>query len=157
MLPLEGGEAAKIIDSPFTDWVAAISPDERLVAYVSDETGSSEVYVRSLASGSRVRVSQAGGGQPRWRRDGRELFFVAPDNTLMSAAVGSGGGVQVSAPTALFTACVPSALGGTWSPFMYRYDVSADGSRSVWLCPAAPEAAAAFVTVNWDRAVQDTR
>src|SRR5512133_3121725 len=66
------------------------SPDGRYVAYVSDESGREEVYVTQFpATGSRWQVSQGGGTEPRWRRDGRELFFFAPDDRLMAAQVKS--------------------------------------------------------------------
>jgi eukaryotic-like serine/threonine-protein kinase len=61
--------------------------------------------VRSLESSARVRLSTGGGSQPRWRRDGRELFFVSPDNRLMSVSVTSGSTFSHAAPQALFTGC----------------------------------------------------
>ena len=67
---------------------ARLSPDMRWVAYSSNESGRHEVYVRRFPGGdSKWQVSTQGGVQPEWRRDGRELFYLAPDGTLMAATI----------------------------------------------------------------------
>src|SRR5260370_36705250 len=67
------------------------SPDSHWIAYVSDESGRPEVYVQpfqgSSGGGGRVKISQDGGDQPRWRRDGKELFYCSPDGKLMAVDV----------------------------------------------------------------------
>jgi Tol biopolymer transport system component len=79
----------------------------RWLAYTSDATGTYEVYVQSFpASATTVRISTNGGSQPRWRRDGKELFYLAADETIMAVPVNiAAGGFQVEAPAAL---CRPS-------------------------------------------------
>jgi Tol biopolymer transport system component len=83
---------------------ARFSPDGRWVAYVSDESGRDEVYVQSFPEPSRgTRISVNGGDGPEWRKDGKELYYIAPDRKLMSVAVnGAGPLFQVSAPQPLF-------------------------------------------------------
>ena len=107
------------------------SPDGRWIAYASGERGRTEVYVLPFhgLDGGRPggkRVSTAGGGWPRWRHDGREVVYLAPDNTLVSATVNSQGATfEVGAVRPLFRVRP--------RPFVrldaYPYDVSSDGQR----------------------------
>jgi hypothetical protein len=76
-----------------------VSPDGRHIVYVSDETGTPEIYVRSLPGpGGAVRVSAAGGTSPLWRSDGKALFYVAPNGETMEVDVRLGEGLVLSAP-----------------------------------------------------------
>ena len=82
------------------------------MAYVSDESGQDEVYVERFPStGSKLRISILGGSRPQWRRDGKELFYVAGDGKLMAVAVKAGPTFEAAIPTELFAAriagCVP--------------------------------------------------
>jgi Tol biopolymer transport system component len=130
LLPLAAGaRPTPLVESPFTDWTGVFSPDGRWVAYVSDESGADEVYVKPIDGGSRHRVSVDRGTQPRWRHDGRELFFLGTGSTLLSATIEPGRTPAFGAPRALFDGCP-----GGDAPFMYRYDVTADGARSLWIC-----------------------
>ncbi len=80
-------------ETPFNKGGAKISPDGRWVAYRSDESGRSrsgdgEVYIQSFQqAGKKQQISTAGGFIPRWSHDGEELFFVAPDFTLMAVSI----------------------------------------------------------------------
>ena len=101
-----------------------LSPDGRFVAYVSNESGRAEIYVRPFPDGAgRWQASVEGGSQPRWSRDGRELYYVQ-NTTLMSVSVSTGQGVTLGQPRPLFQSDV---LGSTAPP--PNYDVSADGQR----------------------------
>ena len=92
------------LQTRFNDRQAMFSPDGRWVAYTSDESGHDEVYVRPFPGpGSRTAVSVGGGSDPRWRRDGRELFYRNGD-TLMSSDMTLGAHFS-SAPAA---ACAPN-------------------------------------------------
>ena len=72
----------------FDERSGQFSPDGRWVAYESNESGRYEIYVRGFPqTGGKWLVSVAGGTQPRWRRDGREIYYVAPDNKLMAVEV----------------------------------------------------------------------
>jgi hypothetical protein len=79
-------------------------------------------------------VSVGGGIQPRWRGDGRELFFIGAGDQLFAASVNAGPTFRFDAPRPLFRAC-PALPGRERAPFMYRYDVGADGARTLWTCP----------------------
>jgi hypothetical protein len=121
------------------------SPDGRWVAYVSNETGSDEVYIRSFPDGAHVkRVSYAGGMQPRWRADGKELFFLAPGWTVMSAGVIFQPDLEISKPVALFQATMADIVQGTISP----YDVSPDGQRFLIISPQTKPVPLTLVQ-NW--------
>jgi Tol biopolymer transport system component len=100
------------------------SPDGRWLAYCSQESGQWEVYVEPLGgAGEKVRISPEGGGQPRWRGDGRELFYVDHDGRLMAVEVDpQATRVQVGLPRALFSGVMPS-------PSTDEYAVTADGQR----------------------------
>jgi Tol biopolymer transport system component len=124
----------------------------RWVAYTSDESGAPEVYVRKLSGGASQRVSARGGAQPRWRADGRELFYLAPDGTLMAAAVHSSNeSIEVGAPSALFKTRVTTGHLNRRN----QYLVSRNGQRVlVNLSEEDENAAPITVIVNWDVASQ---
>jgi serine/threonine protein kinase/Tol biopolymer transport system component len=128
VLPLAGPHKPfPLTANPFVEHSGQFSPDGHWVAYSSRETGRDEVYVASFpGSGTRVQVSGGGGRTPRWRGDGRELYFVATDSTLMSAAVdGTGGRFVVREVKPLFRADL--FTGPRTS--LTAYDVTSDGQR----------------------------
>ena len=104
-LPLGGGDPAAVVQasSTYVD-EPHLSPDGGWLAYMSSESGRYEVYVETFGrDGDRVRVSVDGGGQPRWRGDGRELFYATPTGRLMAVAVRvAGDRPEVSLPVELF-------------------------------------------------------
>jgi eukaryotic-like serine/threonine-protein kinase len=135
VLPLATPDAPMpVVSSRFVEWVASFSPNGRWIAYMSDESGRPEVYVRAVDQPQRYRVSTGGGSQPRWRRDGRELFFIGAGDRLYAATVQAETSFHSEAPRPLFQPC-PALPGQEGSPFLYRYDVGGDGSRSLWTCP----------------------
>lgn len=117
------------------------------IAYTSDESGTPQVYVQSFpASGSKWQVSTGGGDQPRWRRDGRELFYLAADDKLMAVEVKTDGTFETGVPKPLFEIRSP-AEGG---PFAISYAAAGDGQR--FLVRTAMEQASLTpitVVVNW--------
>ena len=125
VLPLDGsGSAHALLNSEFSEYHPRFSPDGRWFAYVSNESGRAEVYVQTFPlSGGKWQVSTGGGAQPRWRHDGKELYFIAPDRKLMAVDVKLGQTVEMGTPKPLFQTQV-SSFG---SP--NRYDVSADGQK----------------------------
>ena len=117
------GKFTPIVQTPFTETDPVLSPDERWVAYTSDRSGRREVYVEPvIGGGSPFSVSTAGGEVARWRSDGKELFFLAPPDRLMSVTVGVGAGLQMSAPKELFRA--PYS-------FIPGYAVAPDGQQFI--------------------------
>jgi Tol biopolymer transport system component len=103
------------------------SPDGKWVAYASNETGKWEIYVTSFpVARGKWQVSTGGGEQPRWRGDGKELFYLSSDGKMMAAPVTSGANFDPGTPVALFQA-TPRQLVSLTDRF--AYDVSRDGQR----------------------------
>jgi hypothetical protein len=138
--------------TPFLKTQAQFSPDGHWVVYTSDESGAREVYVQPfpMSSGGKWPVSNGGGSQPRWSRDGKELFYFTPDESLMAVDVNtSSGTVQLGVPKALFRTSVLGGTGGATGN-AWRWDISADGQRFL-INTALDDAAASPITVllNW--------
>jgi Tol biopolymer transport system component len=127
-LPL-GGEkkAVKVLGESFSEQQGRLSPNGKWIAYVSNETGAYEVYVQSFPpSGGKWQLSSNGGFTPRWRRDGRELFYLAPDKKIMAVDVRtSDAAFDHGSAKALFETTVDAVSAAATN----RYDVSADGQR----------------------------
>jgi Tol biopolymer transport system component/DNA-binding winged helix-turn-helix (wHTH) protein len=134
-----------LAQTEFSERYAQFSPDGRWIAYTSDETGRTELYLQTLPpSGARWQVTTSGGDSPRWRRDGKELFYLAPDGRLMAMAVSGSSTFQASPPQPLFLATIPSGNPGP------SYDVSADGKRFLMSVPARDAAETPITVVtNW--------
>ena len=115
------------LNSPANELQARFSPDGRWVAYVSNAGGREDVLIRSFAGdGAAHAVSTGGGAHPIWRRDGRELFYLSPNDDLMAVPVSlSDTDVSLGEPKALFRILLNSIGARTFTP----YDVSADGQR----------------------------
>jgi Tol biopolymer transport system component len=125
VLPLSGErKPSRFLPTPFLESQPRISPDGRWMAFVSNESGRNEIYVASFPSPStKVPISAASGTQPRWRGDGREIFYMGSGGRLMAVSVqGLGARFDVGESRDLFT-IRPRGLVG--SP----YDVTPDGER----------------------------
>ena len=137
-----------VVQTPADDREGQISPDGRWLAFVSNESGRHEIYVQPFpGAGPKISISSDGGGQPRWRPDGKELFYIAPDGRLMAVAIDeSNGTLRGSAPVPLFTANVGNDVQAN---NRQQYVVSSDGSR--FLLNTIVEDAASSITVllNW--------
>jgi eukaryotic-like serine/threonine-protein kinase len=144
VLPLSGEPKPQpYLETNFREEQGRFSPDGRWVASVSNESGRSEVYVTAFPQpGEKSRLSSAGGRLPRWRRDGKEIFYVAANNVVMAAEVnGQGAAFEVGAARPLFE--IPSSPG-------YGYDVAEDGQRFLVNVPADRTSRAPLdVIVNW--------
>jgi Tol biopolymer transport system component len=127
---------------------AQFSPDGRWVTYASSESGQWEVYVTSFPDGSgKWQISSAGGTQPRWRGDSKELFYLASDGKIMSVSVANGPTFDAGTPVALFQAN-PRVLVATSE--LVAYDVSKDGQRFlINTRQKNPEAQPMTVVLNW--------
>jgi Tol biopolymer transport system component len=149
---LDGERTAKpMFATRYQEWGARLSPDAAWVAFVSNESGASEVYVAPVNGlGAKVRISTGGGIAPRWRRrDGRELFYVAPEtNSIMAVAVTTTPTFKAGAPVLLF-----STRGGPASRRQSRevpYDVMPDGQHFlINTPPEQPPLSGISVVINW--------
>ena len=138
-----------------------LSPDGRWMAYVSDVTGSPHVFVRPFPGGTtRWLISPTGGFEPKWRGDGRELFYLALDRTLMAVDVRADhGSFAAGSPRPLFRTNLTGAYLG--APFLNtrvrnEYEVSADGQRFLLNEPVeGPSAYAVRILVNWAALLTD--
>ena len=130
--------------SRFSEIGARFSPDGRWIAYASDETGRQEVYVAPTGRvGARTVVSTDGGFAPRWRRDGKELFYVRNDDTLMAVPVHAGAAtVDVGSPRRLFQSVFQSRL-------IAPFDVASDGRLVVTRDVVDPTPPAITLIINW--------
>jgi Tol biopolymer transport system component len=128
------------------------SPDARWAAYESSETGREEVFVQDFpAKAAKLQVSTDGGSEPRWRRDGRELFYLAADGRLMSVSIDTAPDLKLGVPTPLFQ----TTLAKLPLPAQRRFSVSPDGQRFIMSIPASGSAVPPVtVTVNWASALK---
>jgi Tol biopolymer transport system component len=150
LAPVEGKERARPwFESPFREGAASFSPDGRRIAYVSDESGRIEVYVRPFPGlGGRIKVSSEGGAEPMWIRGGREIVYRAPRG-MMSVDVGLEPQFSVGRPRLLFATDLTSSSRADDHP--WEHDVSSDGAFFVGTRPNVldePERRVALVT-NW--------
>jgi hypothetical protein len=144
VLPLAGDKKpVPYLVTPFNDADGHFSPDGKWVAYMSDENGKPEVYIQSFpASGGKAQISNGGGSWPRWRGDGKELFYLAPDRKLMAAPIKAG--ALDGVPVPLFETQVDSYTATN------RYAPAADGQRFLVNVPnGAPVSTPLTVVLNW--------
>ena len=118
----EPGTPSVFLQTPDDEGAGVFSPDGQWIAYKSNASGRYEVYVRPFpVKGGLSKISRHGGRRPRWRGgDGKELFFVAPDGTLMSARIDAATDLRATVPERLF-----KAIGAIDD----RYAVTKDGKR----------------------------
>ena len=130
----------------YNELQAAVSPGGRWMAYASDQSGIYQIYVQDFPAGTqRKLVSTVGGMQPQWRSDGRELYYIQPDGSLMQVAVNAGERLEFAAPTALFKTAIPSML----NPYRMDYVPAADGQRFLMKVPVKETPPAITVVLNW--------
>ena len=138
---------APFLTTDFNEDKGQFSSDGHWVAYQSNESGRSEIYVLGFPeTGGKREVSVAGGEQPRWRHDGREIYYIAPGDKLMAVEVKpSGVALELGSPKELF------ALKGYGFTRGYDFDVTADGKR--FLVKSVIEGGVPRITVvlNWPR------
>jgi serine/threonine-protein kinase len=124
-----GGDTAqvKVVVTPFDEEAITPSPDGKWLAYQSDETGRTEVFIRSFPNteGFKRQVSNGGGAAPLWARDGRELFYLGQDKTMMVVRLTGGSPITISQPATLFR--VHDDLLSVEYEFYTPWDVTADG------------------------------
>jgi hypothetical protein len=149
-LPLagdNGGKPIPVAQGPFTERNGVFSPDGKWIAYDSYESSISAIYVQPFPpTGAKWMISNQGGLRPKWRGDGKELFFMGPVlDRIMGAGIRTvGAGIEADPPGVLFTVFTPGIVD---SPF----DVTADGQRFLVLQPpaAGPDPNSLTVLLNW--------
>jgi len=153
--PSGAGTPTPYLATPFDEGLPALSPNGRFVAYVSNEPGVREVFVQPFPdpSGGKWQISTGGGQFPRWRRDGRELFYLDRERRLVAVELSTEGALRIGKSVPLFTAPVPFPPGVASST---PYDVAPDGQRFLFTAPLAdpddgPQATSVPITVvlNW--------
>lgn len=149
VLPISGDKKpAPFLRTEFNDLDGVFSPDGKWVAYTSDESGKEEIYVQMFsASGGKWQISKGGGSRSKWRRDGKELFFLAADRKIMAVDVSAG---------ATFQAGVPQPLFGTHLISLFaRFAVTANGQRFLVPAPVSEAISSpATVVVNWTAGIK---
>ncbi len=133
-------EGKPLLETPFSASAARYSPDGTWIAFASEESGDSEVYVVPAAGeGGMRRVSVSGGSLPRWRRDGKELFYLASDGGLMAVPTETKAGFEAGTPAVVFMANPPPD----------DFDVAVDGRQFLFLEQAVERDVPLTVVVNW--------
>ena len=138
-----------VVQTTFADLHGKLSVDGRYLLYQSNESGRQEIYVQNFPGpGGKWQVSAAGGADPSWRADGREIFYRAPDQQIMAVEVGGGSEFQAGIPRRLFPGQIQQ---GT---MRNKYVASADGQRLLLVAPLGREAMTpTTIVVNWSAAL----
>jgi serine/threonine protein kinase len=158
VLPLEGDKKPfPFLRTEFNNFEGQFSPDGRWVSYTSDESGRMEIYVRTFSpdstaaasdTGGKWLISTGGGSEPRWRGDGKELYYLAPDGKLMAVEIATDPVFQAGVPKALFQ--TPPRYGELRS-IWHTWDLTSDGKRFLFVVPT--ERAPFTVVLNWQAAL----
>jgi len=126
-LPVAGGEPTRLLNSKHSETNGQISPDGKWVAYASDESGNWEIYVTSFpGAAGKWQVSRGGGSEPRWRGDGKEIFYIAPTGMLTAVPVNGESIFATGTPAALFQIRGRAPISST---DVFTYDATKDGKR----------------------------
>ena len=145
ILSLADGKLATFLSRGTNIGDARFSPDGRWLAYTSEESGKNEIYVAAFPGpGARWQISTEGGAQPRWRRDGKELFYLSSDLRLMSVEIqASGATLEPGVPKVLFEP----------HPLPTFYDAAADGQRFLMVSSGVEQSPPITLLQNWSAAI----
>ena len=151
---LPGGPPFPFLRTEFSENFGEFSPDNHWVAYAADESGRFEIYVRPFSpdsnaglanAGGKWLISTDGGRSPHWRGDGKELYYISPDQRLMAVEVAVDSAFHAGVPKPLFT--VPPSNAGTMFP---PWGLTFDGKRFLFITPPQQTGQAPFTLVlNW--------
>jgi serine/threonine protein kinase len=144
LLPVDGspGNAGPpkpipFAQSPFDETEGRFSPDGKWIAYMSNESGENRIYLQNFpATGAKYQVSMAGGSYPAWRRDGKEIYYLAEGGKVMAVPVKLGASVELGTPQALFA-----------DPTIGNFVPAPDGQRFLVNVPSGNQTATALLTV----------
>jgi Tol biopolymer transport system component len=127
LVPASGGGVVPFLATKADETNGQISPDGKWVAYASNESGDWEIYVTTFpAASGKWQVSRGGGTEPRWRGDGKEIFYIGPKTTLTAVSVNSEGTFSTGNQMPLFHSQLRAQVSST---DLFNYDVSKDGQR----------------------------
>jgi serine/threonine protein kinase len=158
VLPLDGNrQPQRYVSSGFNETQGQFSPDGHWIAYVSDENGRTEIFVRPFplaADSGQWTVSNSGGVAPRWRRDGKELLFLTPDfRTVMAVEVSYTPSLKIGVPVPVFKATISNRVPtGGGDSYNFNWDVTADGKKFLLATAATQENVPqppVSVVLNW--------
>jgi Tol biopolymer transport system component len=137
-----------VVQTTATEDQGQFSPDGHWLAYTSNESGQAEVYVIPFppSRGTKWLVSRGGGAQPRWRRDGKELFYISTDSQMMSVEVSTRPTFQSGTPRTLFQSDIVDT-GIRTGPI--SWDLAPDGKRFLIITPNSSETSTVTVVLNW--------
>jgi Tol biopolymer transport system component len=151
LLPMTGDrKPVSYLQTPFNEQAARFFPaagSGQWMAYQSNESGVDQVYVQAIpATGAKYQISTDGGTAPRWRADGKEIFYVSASSKVMAVPITPGPSLQIGSPQELFA-----------SPGVTSFEPSRDGARFLVNAPAGGDRAVASpitVVTNWQTALQ---
>jgi Tol biopolymer transport system component len=147
VLSLADQKATPFLQTEYSERDGVFSPDGKWIAYTSDESGKEEVYVKAFpASQAYWQISKGGGSRSRWNRNGKELFYLAPDGKIMAVEVKNGVRVQAGVPQPLLETHVTS--GAT------KFAVTDDGRRFLIPSPVPEARSPITVVFNWTKSIQ---
>ena len=127
LLPADGGKPRPFSNGPGSETNGQLSPDGKWVVYASDESGDWEIYVTTFPGATgKWQVSRGGGAEPRWRGDGKAIYYIGPKEMLTEVAVTAEGTFSTGTPHALFQIHPRAPISST---DLFNYDVLADGKR----------------------------
>jgi len=135
VVPMDGdGKPELFLSTPFAESDAAFSPDGRWLAYASDESGRSEIYVRPFPpGGGKWQVSDGGGGYPRWSGDGRELFYRTDEGVMVASVEATGATFRAGKPRQVLEGMFRGGIGGIplAGNIFADWDVTRNGQRFI--------------------------
>jgi Tol biopolymer transport system component len=152
VLPLAGDRKPfPLLKTEFNESSAVFSPDGAWIAYASNEGGRRDVYVRPFpGTGGKRQISRDGGNQPVWRADGRELFYLGIDGSMMAVPIDLARTLTNGVPQAIFRTAVP-----IFNDSRGQYAVTKDGKRFLTTAPLQqPGVTPLTVIVNWTATIQ---
>jgi Tol biopolymer transport system component len=142
-------KATPFIESKFDKAQAKLSPDGRWIAYTTNETGTYQIVVQSFPdpSGGKWQISAQGGIEPKWKHDGRELYYLALDGKMMAVSVKSDRAIEAGSPMPLFETPLTVVRGQL--PRTHRYDVAPDGRFLIAVPKGNPAPPPVIAVMNW--------
>jgi len=156
-IPLDGDRKPfPVVTTPFMESTGAVSPDGRWVAYASNDTGRSEIYIQAFPAPGvngpkgRWQISSGGGYQVKWKGDGKELYFESLDGKMMAAGIQAGPqGIHAETPRVLFSADFATTS-------LHEFDVTPDGQRFLLMLQPKIQDSGEKLTVvsNWQAALR---